>query len=95
MIRVKIQKEPTKTIIKASGHAEYSVKGSDIVCASFSTLLTHTVNNCTNVAVNDENGTLTAVFTNSKRVENKTLLNAFENTVNQLVEQYGQYITVL
>lgn len=82
-------------IIKASGHAEYSVKGSDIVCASFSTLLTHTVNNCTNVAVNDENGTLTAVFTNSERIENKTLLNAFENTVNQLVKQYGQYITVL
>lgn len=82
-------------IIKASGHAEYSVKGSDIVCASFSTLLTHTVNNCTNVAVNDENGTLTAVFTNSEHIEDKTLLNAFENTVNQLAEQYGQYITVL
>jgi hypothetical protein len=47
------------------------------------------------VAVNDENGTLTAVFANSERIENKTLLNAFENTVNQLVEQYGQYITVL
>lgn len=95
MIRVKIQKEQNKTTIIASGHAEYSVKGSDIVCASFSTLLTHTVNNCTNVAVNDENGTLTAVFTNSERIENKTLLNAFENTVNQLVKQYGQYITVL
>jgi len=47
------------------------------------------------VAVNDENRTLTAVFTNSERIENKTLLNAFENTVNQLVKQYGQYITVL
>ncbi|XYG83948.1 ribosomal-processing cysteine protease Prp [Limosilactobacillus reuteri] len=95
MIRVKFKKEQNKTTIIASGHAEYSVKGSDIVCASFSTLLTHTVNNCTNVAVNDENGTLTAVFANSERIENKTLLNAFENTVNQLVEQYGQYITVL
>lgn len=92
---MKFKKEQNKTIIKASGHAEYSVKGSDIVCASFSTLLTHTVNNCTNVAVNDENGTLTAVFTNSEHIEDKTLLNAFENTVNQLVEQYGQYITVL
>ncbi|CUR42398.1 hypothetical protein LRLP16767_LR202_02083 [Limosilactobacillus reuteri] len=47
------------------------------------------------MAVNDENGTLTAVFANSERIENKTLLNAFENTVNQLVEQYHQYITVL
>lgn len=92
---MKFKKEQNKTIIIASGHAKYSVKGSDIVCASFSTLLTHTVNNCTNVAVNDENGTLTAVFANSERIENKTLLNAFENTVNQLVEQYGQYITIL
>ncbi|MEY8295242.1 ribosomal-processing cysteine protease Prp [Limosilactobacillus caviae] len=95
MIRVKIQKKTNKTIITASGHAEYNVKGSDIVCASFSTLLTHTVNNCTDVTVNDEDGTLTAVFSDSKRIENKTLLDAFENTVNQLVEQYGRYITIL
>ncbi|QDR72920.1 ribosomal-processing cysteine protease Prp [Limosilactobacillus reuteri] len=95
MILVQIKKESNKTIITASGHAEYSVKGSDIVCASFSTLLTHTVNNCTNVAVNDENGVLTAVFSDSERIENKTLLDAFENTVNQLVEQYGQYIAIL
>ncbi|MBB1080240.1 ribosomal-processing cysteine protease Prp [Limosilactobacillus sp. STM2_1] len=95
MIQVQIKKEPNKTTVIASGHAEYSVKGSDIVCASFSTLLTHTVNNCTDVTVNDENGVLKAVFTDSKRIENKTLLDAFENTVNELVEQYDQYITIL
>lgn len=88
-------KKPNQTTIIASGHAQYSAKGSDIVCAAFSTLLTHTVNNCTNVRTIDKNGTLTAIFANSERIENKTLLNAFENTVNQLVEQYGQYITVL
>lgn len=92
---MKIKKKKGKTVITASGHAEYSVKGSDIVCAAFSTLLTHTINNCTNVAVNDENGVLTAVFLDSERIENKALLNAFENTVNQLVEQYGQYIVIL
>lgn len=92
MIRVKIIKKSTQTTIIASGHAQYSAKGSDIVCAAFSTLLTHTVNNCTNVRTIDKNGTLTAVFANSERIENKTLLNAFENTVDQLISQYGKYI---
>ena len=68
-------------------------KGSDIVCASFSTLITHTVNNCTKVTVTDKDGLLTAVFLDPKSVENKILLSAFENTVNQLIDQYGQYIS--
>lgn len=85
-------KKPNQTIIRATGHAQYSVKGSDIVCASFSTLITHTVNNCTKVNVIDKDGLLTAVFLDPKRIENKALLNAFENTVNQLIDQYSQYI---
>nr|DAW30670.1 MAG TPA: YsxB-like protein [Caudoviricetes sp.] len=36
---------------------------------------------------------LTAVFSDPKSVENKILLSAFENTVNQLIDQYGQYIS--
>lgn len=92
MIRVKMIKKANQTTIIASGHAQYSAKGSDIVCAAFSTLLTHTVNNCTNVSTIDKNGTLTAIFANSERIENKTLLNAFENTVDQLISQYGKYI---
>ena len=89
---MKIIKKTSQTTIIASGHAQYSAKGSDIVCAAFSTLLTHTVNNCTNVRTIDKNGTLTAVFANSERIENKTLLNAFEKTVDQLISQYGKYI---
>lgn len=87
-------KKNNKTTITAKGHAEYSAHGSDIVCASFSTLLTHTVNNCTNVSVSDENGVLTAVFSDGESIENKTLLKAFENTVGQLVSQYGDYIAI-
>lgn len=93
MIRVRMIKKPDQTIIRAIGHAQYSVKGSDIVCASFSTLITHTVNNCTKVNVIDKDGLLTAVFSDPKSVENKILLSAFENTVNQLIDQYGQYIS--
>lgn len=87
-------KKNNKTTIIASGHAEYSVYGSDIVCASFSTLLTHTINNCTNVSVSDEGGTLTAIFSDAESIENKTLLRAFENTVSQLVRQYSDYIMI-
>lgn len=87
-------KEKNKTTITARGHAQYSVKGSDIVCASFSTLLTHTVNNCTDVAVKDERGLFTAKFEDVNSIGNQTMLKAFENTVNQLAEQYGKYITV-
>ena len=93
MIRVRLIKKPDQTIIRVTGHAQYSVKGSDIVCASFSTLITHTVNNCTKVTVTDKDGLLTAVFLDPKSVENKILLSAFENTVNQLIDQYGQYIS--
>lgn len=89
---MKIIKKTSQTTIIASGHAQYSAKGSDIVCAAFSTLLTHTVNNCTNVRTIDKNGTLTAIFANIERIENKTLLNAFENTVDQLISQYSKYI---
>lgn len=85
-------KKANQTTIIASGHAQYSSKGSDIVCAAFSTLLTHTVNNCTNVSTIDKNGILTAIFANSEGIKNKTLLNAFENTVDQLISQYGKYI---
>ncbi len=88
-------KKANQTTIIASGHAEYSPKGSDIVCASFSTLITHTVNNCTDVTVSDGNGIMTVVFADSEYIKNKTLLDAFENTVNQLADQYGQYIVVL
>ena len=83
-------KKPNQTTIIASGHAQYSVKGSDIVCAAFSTLITHTVNN---VTTTDKNGTITAMISASERIENKTLLSAFENTVNELISQYSQYIT--
>lgn len=93
MIRVRMIKKPDQTIIRAIGHAQYSVKGFDIVCAAFSTLITHTVNNCTKVNVIDKDGLLTAVFSDPKSVENKILLSAFENTVNQLIDQYGQYIS--
>lgn len=87
-------KKNNKTTITASGHAEYSSCGSDIVCASFSTLLTHTINNCTNVSVSDNDGVLTAIFLDDESIENKTLLKAFENTVGQLVSQYGDYIAI-
>lgn len=86
-------KKPNRTTIIASGHAQYSVKGSDIVCAAFSALITHTVNNCINVTTTDKNGTITAMISDSERIENKTLLSAFENTVNELISQYSQYIT--
>ncbi|MDU1488242.1 ribosomal-processing cysteine protease Prp [Ligilactobacillus animalis] len=89
-----MKRKNNKMTITASGHAEYSAYGSDIVCASFSTLLTHTVNNCTNVSVSDENGTLTAIFLDANRIENKTLLNALKNTVSQLASQYGDYIKI-
>ncbi len=88
-------KKNNKTTITANGHAKYSAYGSDIVCASFSTLLTHTINNCTNVSVSDEGGVLTAIFSDAKSVENKTLLRAFENTVSQLVRQYSDYIMII
>lgn len=71
MIRVRMTKKPDQTIIRATGHAQYSVKGSDIVCASFSTLITHTVNNCTEVNVTDKDGLLIAVFSDPKSIENK------------------------
>ena len=93
MIRVKIIKKSNQTTIIASGHAQYSAKGSDIVCAAFSTLITHSVNNCTKVTATDKDGVLVAIFSDPKSIENKTLLNAFENTVNQLIDQYGQYIS--
>lgn len=91
---MKIIKKNNKTTITACGHAEYSTYGSDIVCASFSTLLTHTINNCTNVSVSDNDGVLTAIFLDDESIENKTLLKAFENTVGQLVSQYGDYIAI-
>ena len=90
---MKIIKKSNQTTIIASGHAQYSAKGSDIVCAAFSTLITHSVNNCTKVTATDKDGVLVAIFSDPKSIENKTLLNAFENTVNQLIDQYGQYIS--
>lgn len=90
---MKIIKKSNQTTIIASGHAQYSAKGSDIVCAAFSTLITHTVNNCTKVTATDKDGVLVAIFSDPKSIENKTLLNAFENTVNQLIDQYGQCIS--
>lgn len=94
MIKMKMINKGNQTTIVASGHAGYSAHGYDIVCASFSTLLTHTINNCTKVAVSDENGTLTAVFNDDETVRNKTLLDAFRNTVTQLAGQYSDYISI-
>lgn len=95
MIKMKMTSKGNQTTIVASGHAGYSTHGYDIVCASFSTLLTHTINNCTNVAVSDENGVLTAVFNDVEAIQNKTLLDAFRNTVTQLAGQYSDYISIV
>ena len=94
-----------KDIVKyiVDGHAEYSEKGEDIVCAAISALSMHTLNGLTDVAgicVGFEvreayvECVLPENLSNEEAKDAKVLLDALYLSLDNLQKQYGKYITI-
>lgn len=97
MIKINVTHEKEKTVIKIDGHAGYSDKGKDIVCAGVSTLF------CTlaeYLMENDKaleykgssgNALITAKTEDGKILDSvETILTGYR----MLAEEYGDYVTI-
>ena len=94
-----------KDIVKyiVDGHAEYSEKGEDIVCAAISALSMHTLNGLSDVvgiSVGFEvrEAYLECILPDNLSTEvaksAKVLLDALYLSLDNLQKQYGKYITI-
>ncbi len=97
MIKYSIKKDDM-IIVKVSGHADYSDEGSDIVCASVSSILTMTINLIDNLGYKFENVKLEkgiSEFTvKSDEVINK-IVTTLEELLHSLVKKYPNNIKEL
>ena len=85
-----------KVVVNVSGHADYSVNGSDIVCASVSSIVTMTVNLIDNLGykfeyVNLESGKASFEVINNDVV--KGIVTTLEELLDSLTKKYPKYIT--
>ena len=84
---------------EAKGHSGYAEEGSDIVCASVSSVLWCTVNGLLNVlnipvSYSENDGFLSCVIrcTGGKRAEADILLRSMELFVDELQNQYPAFV---
>ena len=82
-------------IVKVSGHALYSDKGTDIVCASVSSMLTMTVNLIDNLGYKFKSVTLESGNTSFDVINNevtKGIVTTLEELLDSLVKKYPENI---
>ena len=82
-------------VVNVSGHADYSEKGTDIVCASVSSMLTMTVNLIDNLGykfndVKMESGNTS--FTISNNEVTKGIVTTLEELLDSLTNKYPKNI---
>ena len=91
--------------IEATGHSGYAEQGSDIVCASISTLLQHLINGITEVVnvkadyVIDEeiphlSITLPKELDNEKMKQCQILMKSVEQSIKQVAYGYKKFIKI-
>ena len=82
-------------IVKVSGHADYSEKGTDIVCASVSSMLTMTVNLIDNLGYKFDNVKMESgntEFCVSNNNVTKGIVTTLEELLDSLVNKYPNNI---
>ena len=94
MIKINISKDE----ITIKGHSGYSVEGSDIVCASVSSILITTVNALLSIdedciVYEETDGYLNLKIKKHNEVIDK-LINNMINLLKELKEQYKKYIEI-
>ena len=107
MIQVNIYKNSQGFIYSFAieGHADYAKAGSDIVCAAVSALVFNTINSIETFTdepmeygYEDEGGFITCIFPQIKEgkgsKEASLLLNALVLGLQEIYEQYSQYIHI-
>lgn len=105
MITISLFRNQQHKIVRftVSGHAGYSERGTDIVCASVTTAAFTAVNGLTDVlkvqaSVEVQEGYLSCrlpeVMTTGERQSADLLLESMVLTFENLAEQYGDYVTV-
>ncbi len=98
MTTIMIEKSPEGLYkgFTCMGHAGYAKKGKpDILCSAISTVAIHTINGMElagqelDVSENEETGFMRCVINGSQATGVRQLMEAFENTVTKLSEEYG------
>lgn len=102
MTKITIKKENGSIVsFEISGHTGYADEGSDIVCASLSSVVWCTVNGLINVLhipceYSERDGHLSVKIPNlpeNTRKEADFLLKSMDLFFDELISQYGSYIT--
>ena len=103
MIKVTIRKESSgiPTYVSVSGHAGYSEKGTDIVCAAVSALTINTVNSLERFTTSDftecgeKNGTITIRLLNIEDPGCRVLIQSLVSGLLDIQKEYGnKYVTL-
>ena len=99
MTTIMIEKSPEGLYkgFTCMGHAGFAPKGKpDILCSAISTVAIHTINGMElagqelDVSENEETGFMRCVIKGSQVTGVRLLMDAFENTVTKLSEEYGE-----
>ena len=98
MIKIDVKETDCIDKIEIKGHANYSLHGSDIVCASVSSIAITTVNAIINIdedAINykDSDGYLLIEIKKHSDIVDK-LINNLINLLTELEKQYKKYIEI-
>ena len=98
MIKIDVKETDCIDKIEIKGHANYSLHGSDIVCASVSSIAITTVNAIINIdedAINykDSDGYLLIEIKKHSDIVDK-LINNLINLLKELEKQYKKYIEI-
>ena len=98
MIKIDVKETDCIDKIEIKGHANYSLHGSDIVCASVSSIAITTVNAIINIdedAINykDSDGYLLIELKKHSDIVDK-LINNLINLLTELEKQYKKYIEI-
>ncbi len=103
MINIVIYKDSDSNYIgfNVSGHSGYAEAGSDIVCASVSTLVINTINSIENFTnddieytVNEEDAVINFIIKGKKSEESLLLLKSLVLGITFLHEAYSEFIKI-
>ncbi len=99
MIKVVFEKEAFVSKIVVSGHAMHSEHGSDIVCASVSSMVIFAFNTCIKFDQSIEDNIVVdegylEINIKNYNVNIDTVLKVLHYELSELQEQYQEYITV-
>lgn len=95
MVTIRTYETEDENIIEIKGHANYAPKGKDIVCATITGIVLLTDEICREYNGTSEISEGFAEFHFIKSYESNNFIYCFTNVVEQIAEEYDDYVQIL